>query len=511
MNKDFMSNLKATLNNEFNVSVTENGAVGYRTTGKNLLDLNFAVASLRNATAAEIQRKYAQAFYDDKITAVKWLFYAGDVRGGVGERRLFKICINWLADQEPEMAKAVMALIPEYTRWDNVFALLGTQLEKDVFELVTRQLTTDMKNYLANNSISLCAKWMPSINTSSKKTRRLAAKIVKRLNITEASYRKMLSALRKYLDVTEVKMSAKKWDAIDYQKVPSRANLIYNGAFLRNDEERRREYLGALEKGEVKINSAVLFPHDIANKYLRGCRSLHVYDAALEGMWKNLPDYVKENGSTLCVVDGSGSMEWGNIGNTNVTALTVANALGIYFAERCSGAFKDKIITFSSRPQFIDLSNCQSLKDKLSKALSASECSNTDIEKTFDLILTTAVKNNMSQNELPKNILVLSDMEFDSATCQGYGYRTRNQTLFDTISNKFSQAGYKMPRLVFWNLNSRTGTIPVKENDLGVALVSGFSPAIVKMVLSGKLDPYECLLEQLNAARYEAVEKALRK
>lgn len=193
------------------------------------------------------------------------------------------------------------------------------------------------------------------------------------------------------------------------------------------------------------------------------------------------------------------------------TALEVANALAIYFAERSSGEFKDKYITFSSRPQFVDFSNCNSLHDKLAVALQHNECNNTNVEAVFDLILSTAVNNHMSQNDMPKNILIISDMEFDSCAQSNAGWREKlNMRLFDAINKKYVDAGYKMPRLVFWNVNSRTGTIPVKENDLGVALVSGFSVNVVKMVMSGKLDPYECLLETLNTERYAPIEETLK-
>jgi hypothetical protein len=205
--------------------------------------------------------------------------------------------------------------------------------------------------------------------------------------------------------------------------------------------------------------------------------------------------------------------------NSGVTALEVANALAIYFAEHSSGQFKDKYITFSENPQFVDFSNCDTLHDKLQTALAHDEIENTNIEKVFDLILTTAINNHMTQEDLPKNILIISDMEFDScATCSatrkdrwGYSPRVRpDNRLFDVIAQKYAAAGYQIPRLVFWNVNSRTGTIPVKENDLGVALVSGFSVNVAKMVMSGKLDPFECLLETLNSERYAPVEAALR-
>jgi hypothetical protein len=357
-------------------------------------------------------------------------------------------------------------------------------------------------------SVSLLAKWMPSLNASSETTKKYASIICKKMGDTPRSYRKLLSKMRKYIDVVECKMSAKEWNAINYEAVPSRANLIYNNAFLRNDEERRREYLGKLEKGEVKINASTLFPHDIVHKYMSGggwYQSLKSYDATLEGLWKALPDTVKGAENTIVVADGSGSMTCNVGGNTSVTALDVANALAIYFSERASGEFKDKYITFSSRPQLVDFSNAKTLRDKIQIALRHDEVADTNIEATFDLILKTAVNNNMSQEDMPKNILIISDMEFNNAC-----YSRPNETLFENIAKKYAAYGYKLPRLVFWNVNSRTGTIPVKENDLGVALVSGFSVNIVNMVMSNKLDPYECLFDTLNTERYQAVEDAIK-
>lgn len=362
-----------------------------------------------------------------------------------------------------------------------------------------------------NMSISLLAKWLPSENASSNKTKQYAKIIRQGLGMSSKDYRKMLSKMRKYIDVVECKMSAKQWNEINYEAVPSRANLIYNGAFLRNDEERRREYLGKLEKGEVKINAGTLYPHDIAHKYMSGGSgwwsgySLKSYDATLEGLWKALPDTVKGAENTIVVADGSGSMTCNVGNNTGVTALDVANALAIYFAERSSGEFKDKYITFSHRPQLVDFSKAKSLRDKLQIALSHNEVADTNIEATFDLILRTAINNNMSQEDMPKNILIISDMEFNNAV-----YRRPDETLFTTIANKYAEHGYKLPRLVFWNVNSRTGTIPVKENELGVALVSGFSVNIVNMVMSNKLDPYECLLDVLNTERYQPIEDAVK-
>ena len=513
---EFMKAIANELNNE--TTLTENGAVAYRTTGKKLLDLNFSVASLRSASEQQIIDKFMDAYWENPVLAIKWLFYVRDVREGIGERRLFRVVLKKLATDKPEVAKAVLKFTSEYGRWDDIWCLLDTDLKKDIVDAIHQQLGEDHTNMFNKKPISLLSKWLPSENASSMETKRYATIIRKGLEMSSKGYRKMLSQMRKYIDVVECKMSAKQWNEINYETVPSRANLIYNGAFLRNDEERRREYLGKLEKGEVKINASTLFPHDIVHRYNVGRYGSSHLDATLEGLWKALPDTVKGNGNTIVVADGSGSMTCNVGGNTRVTALEVANALAVYFAERSSGEFKDKYITFSEKPQLVDFSNAKTLRDKLMIALRHSEVANTNIEAVFDLILSTAVNNKMSQDDLPKNILIVSDMEFDacattnSTTSNGwYSYHSRpTSTLFDTIAKKYAAYGYKIPRLVFWNVNSRTGAIPVKENDLGVALVSGFSVNIVNMVMSNKLDPYECLLDAINVERYQAIEDAVK-
>ncbi len=511
----FIQNIKNMLNTEYNTSVTENGAVGYRTSGKALLDLNFAVSSLRRASAEEIAERFVKAYYEEPVLAVKWLFFAGDVRQGLGERRLFKTILGWLAQSHTEIAGALMPLIPEYSRWDIVVSLLDTPLAEKAAKMIGMQLQEDCANMEKGASISLCAKWLPSENASSNDVRRRARILADSLGMTSRQYRKTLSACRKYLDVVEVKMSSNQWSAIDYAAVPSRANLVYNKAFLRNDEERRREFLGAVQRGEKEIHAGVLYPHDIVHSYVaRGNtwqRTLQPVDTALEELWKALPDYVQGAGNTLCVADGSGSM-MSTVGNSKVSCLDVANALAIYCSEHLTGQFKDCYITFSQRPQFVDLSKGKNLHDKIEIALAHNEVANTDIEAVFDLILRTAVKNRMPQRELPANLLILSDMEFDMATrkpVNGQWVRPDGK-LFNIIASRYAAQGYRLPRLVFWNICSRTNTVPVMENELGVALVSGFSPTVVKMVLSNETDAYKILVEQLSTPRYDAVEAAVR-
>lgn len=511
----FMDHLKKTLNEEFNISMTENGAAGYRTTGKKLLDLNFQVSSFRNKSEQEVTDRFLDVFYEDKLLAVKWLFYASDVREGLGERRLYRIGMRYLGENHPDIARAVLELIPVYSRWDNMFCLMDTSLCDDIVGIVEKQLEEDRKNMCEKQSVSLLAKWLPSANASSKETKRRAYIFIEKLHMTEKQYRKMLSELRAYLKVVEVSMSKKAWSEIDYAAVPSRANLIYNNAFLRNDEVRRRSYLEGLKKGETKINAGVLFPHDIVHRYrVPGWGGkLKAEDSTLEELWKALPDSGFDSQNTICVADGSGSMGT-RVGGTQISCLDVANALAIYFAERSSGQFRNTYITFSANPQLVDLSRAGSLREKLEIAYRHNEVANTNIEAVFELILKTAVNQKMRQEELPQNILILSDMEFDSCVeCNSTDARKSvkpTEQLFQVFAKEYKKYGYELPRLVFWNICSRTGTIPMRENNLGVVLVSGFSLNIMKMVLSNATDPLMCLLEQIQSERYDAVEQAVK-
>ena len=522
MSSKFENALKATMNDE--VSVTENGACGFATSGKKLLDINFAVSSLRSSSEAAVEKMFADAFYENPLLAVKWMFMLRDIRGnGMGERRSFRICFNWLAKTRPELVKKLIPLVGEYGRFDDLFCLFGTSLEGEVMDFIDIKWTDDVKAMNESKPVSLLAKWLPSINTSSEETVAKARKIASALNLSEKQYRKTLAKLRAYLKVIEVKMSAKQWDEIDYEAVPSKANIKYNAAFLRNDETRRRAFLGALEKGEAKINSSANFPCDIVHSYCKngsfGWRRSRVSkDPALEALWKALPDYTKglKTSSTIVVADGSGSMTT-NIGGSTCTALEVANSLAIYFAEKLEGVFTDKYITFSERPQYVDFTNADSLAEKLNIAFQHDECANTNVEAVFDLLLETAQRNNLTQDDIPANVLIVSDMEFDQGTSWSGGncywdnrYSAKRNALFESIKRKWQNAGYKLPRLVYWNVNSRTGTIPLQENEMGVALVSGFSPAIAQMVFSSKLDPFEVLKDAINAPRYDAVEAAVK-
>lgn len=499
-----ITDLKNELSNT--KQLTENGAVGYMTTGKELLDLNFKTSSLRNKSEDEIFKLFLKAFHEDKLLAIKWLFFMRDAREGMGERRSFRIILNGLGHQHPTIAKELISLVPEYGRWDDLYSLMDGDLTEYIVEFIYQQLQEDCGNYLNKKPISLLAKWLPKEST--KKYKKVYNILLKKFGMTPKKYRRIVSDLRKYLDVVEVKMSANEWNKVNYNTIPSKANLLYKDAFLRHDKERRNEYLNDLKNGNnnAKINAKVLMPHEIVHRYMDKYEwgDIDDFDESLEQLWKALPNYVNSEGFSMFVRDGSYSMTT-KIGNTNITCLDISTALAIYFSEHCKGEYKDNFITFSNRPKVIDLSNCSSLREKIEKCHAEDDCSNTDIYKVFKLILDTAVNNKYTQEQLPKNIVVVSDMEFDDATT------TRDhKTLFETIQAEYLLHGYDLPRLVFWNVCSRTGTIPLKTNKNGVCLVSGFNPTIMDMVLSGELDPYKCLVNKLNSSRYDAVEKAVK-
>lgn len=499
-----ITDLKNELSNT--KQLTENGAVGYMTTGKELLDLNFKTSSLRNKSEDEIFKLFLKAFHEDKLLAIKWLFFMRDAREGMGERRSFRIILNGLGHQHPTIAKELISLVPEYGRWDDLYSLMDGDLTEYVVDFIYQQLQEDCGNYLNKKPISLLAKWLPKEST--KKYKKVYNILLKKFGMTPKKYRRIVSDLRKYLDVVEVKMSANEWNKVNYNSVPSKANLLYKDAFLKHDEERRNEYLENLKNGNenTKINAKVLMPHEIVHNYMDKYEwgDIDDYDESLEQLWKALPNYVNSEGFSMFVRDGSYSMTT-KIGNTNITCLDISTALAIYFSEHCKGEYKDSFITFASKPKVIDLSNCSSLREKIKKCHAEDDCSNTDIYKVFKLILDTAVNNKYTQEQLPKNIVVVSDMEFDNVTTT-----SDYQTLFETIQAGYLLHGYDLPRLVFWNVCSRTGAIPLKTNKNGVCLVSGFNPTIMDMVLSGELDPYKCLVNKLNSSRYDAVEKAVK-
>ena len=521
-----INELKATLMNENNYQMTENGAVGYKSTGKVLTDLNFRVSSMRNRVTTDDMNLFIKAMDEDLEYAIKWLFFARDIRYGMGERDAFQTLYMKYAELYPAEARATLKLVAEFGRWKDVIDIINMD-SNDILggmELVKDTFYEDIQNCMLGKSISLLAKWMPSINASDK-ARRQAKRFAKYFELSYVSYRKMLSKLRAYLDVTEVKTCSNRWGEIDYNKVSSNANKRYLNAFKKHDGQRYLDHCAkALDSSiGVKMHASVLYPHEIWDKYSNLLKPTLMYnyyytndvrrvlekniteDISLEAMWKNLAD-MGDCGNTMVVVDGSGSML--SMAN-GVMPINVSRSLGVYFAERCKGEFHNILMEFSHRPKLIDLNDCETLKDKVVKMSKYDDCTNTDIEAVFMLILRTAIDAKMKQSDLPDRILIVSDMEFDNAINQTpclYGMKA----LFAELADRYAEYGYKLPKLVFWNVNSRTKTIPMTENELGVVLISGFSPNILSMVMSDQTDPWLALKDKLDSKRYICVSDTLK-
>ena len=518
--------MNALTNNE--KSYTANDGTAYRTSGSPLVDLNFSVPALRQAAidfygkskhnshfystdstmdAVEALRLFITSYEEDPLYTMKWLMYARHIKLGLGERDIFRMMLTKIGDLHPEMALQFIigTELWNYGRWDDVlrifFDTTSTILHDGLGELIANQFRRDIIGCGLGDSISLLAKWMPSNNTSSKEKRSEAAILQSLLHLSAREYRKTLSRLREYLAVVDRKASLNQWNDINYNHVPSKANLKYRNAFLKHDEERRKAYLTSLQKGDdaVKINANSMFLYDIVQAYVKAdsCwdSSLNPYDETLEQLW-NAQESPKDYDDILVIRDGSGSMGQQLSGNRSVTALSVADSIALYCAQHNKNeSFKNRFITFSNRPQIVDISMCQTLRDKLRRLQRFDDYSNTDIEATFDLILDTAVKNHLPQDELPSSCLIISDMQFDEATDHD-----DNTTVIESCRQKFEVLGYTMPRLIFWNVSVYAhNTIPVQMHPSGVILVSGFSKSIVDMVVSRELNPETALKAELDA------------
>ena len=514
-----VNELKANLEKENNYQLTENGAVGYKSTGSVLTDLNFRVSSMRaNGITRDDMNIFVQAMNENLEYAIKWLFFARDVRGGLGERNVFQQLYMKYAELYPNEAKATLKLIVEFGRWKDVIDIINMDPDNKLggMLLVFDTFHTDIQNCMEGKPISLLAKWMPSINASGK-ARKQAKRFAKEFGLPYESYRKMLSKLRAYLDVTEVKTCGNRWDEIDYNKVSSGANIRYTEAFKKHDGERYLEHcrkaLDVAANPDVKMHASVLYPHEIWEKYTKTSYYGYVEtldaDISLEALWKNLAD-LGDCGNTMVVVDGSGSMV-SKCAFSNVRPINISRSLGVYFAERCKGEFHNILMEFSRRPKLIDLNGCKTLRDKVVEMCKYNDCTNTDIEAVFMLILQTAVNAHMMQSDLPDRILIISDMEFDTATnYTNRLYLYSMKSLFDELADRFAKYGYKLPKLVFWNVNSRTNAIPMTENEMGVIMVSGYSPNIMSMIMSNQTDPWLALKEKLDDKRYDCISDTLK-
>lgn len=467
-------------------TLTENDALALDRTGSNLVDLFAVAGALRYREDQDIKRMFAKAMTEDRLLATRLAFYTRDVRGGLGERRTGRLMFEYLTEYFPEIFEKNAELISEYGRWDDLVYLMEKAPEV-IVPIIERQLNDDLKNMAEGKPISLLAKWLPSVNTSSAETVRKARLLAKCLKMSDKDYRKTLSALRKYLNVVEVNMSASDYARIVYSEVPSKAMNNYRNAFDRNDKERFEEYLEKVKSGEEKINASVLYPYDVVEKYLYGNEK---NNDVLEAQWKALPDYVEGDNKFLIMADVSGSM-WGRPMATSI-------GLAMYFAERNKGTFANRFMTFSAKPELVEIKG-STLSEKINFIKSSAWEMNTDLEAAFDLVLYTAIKHNTPQDELPDSIIIISDMEIDQCS-------EPDKLFCDQISERFAKAGYKMPKLVFWNVNSRQNTYHSTSDVKGVQLASGQSPSVFKSLVEGvDLTPYDFMLTVLDSPRYEAV------
>lgn len=472
---------------------TENGAAAYATTMSDCLDLFSTVGALRAAPEQEIADRFIRAWAENPDLAMKIAFFARDVRGGLGERRAFRVILKTLSGLAPASVVKNLANIPEYGRYDDLMPLLDTPCKGQMLVYIKEQLAADIAALsVEGETVSLLAKWLPSVNASSAGTVRAAKQVARSLGMSDADYRKTLSALRARIALLENCLRERDY-TFDYAKQPSKAMFKYRKAFLRNDGARYRAFLEQVRSGEAKLNTGTLYPYELVAPILSGTVS-EAERLTLDATWKALPDYAGD-GDALAVVDGSGSMYWSAV---QPVPATVALSLGLYFAQRNTGAFKGHFITFSRSPRLVEVKG-RDLYEQVKYAESFNECANTNVQAVFDLILRTAVRNRLKQDDLPATLYFISDMEFDS--CAEHA----DLNSFEYARRAFKARGYTLPRVVFWNVASRALQQPVVMNEQGVALVSGCTPRLFEMVLDGRLSPYAYMLEVLNAPRYRDI------
>ena len=500
-----MNTFMNQLTNDFNYKRTENGALAHRTTNSAVYDMFALGAAYRSRSDEDVILLFKNAFEENETLALKCLFYIRDCRGGQGERRFFRVCIKWLAENYPNGIRDLIQYLSEYGRYDDLFELFETELEKDVINLIKTQLTEDMASH--KNGISLIAKWLPSENASSVRTISRAKKIRNALGITSKDYRKMLSRLREKIKVLERLMSANRWDEIEFDKIPSKAGLIYKNAFARRDIIAKKYESFAKDK-TTTVNAKTLYPYEVVAKALAGFgwysrkSSLSEVDRAMVNKyWENLPDYL--NGadcSMMCVIDTSGSMT----GSDAAAPINVAISLGLYCAERMSGPFANNYISFASRPQLIKTEGIDFV-DKVQRIYRTNLIDNTNLEAVFDLLLNTAKRENVKESDIPKTIVVISDMEIDAGTSSWSGNRWTEgsaATEMEKIRKKWAAYGLRLPKLVYWNVDARHDTI--LDAGPNVSFVSGMSPVIFKQVLTGKTG-WDLMIETICADRYEVI------
>lgn len=490
------------LKQEANETVTENGAATHITTESDCLDLFATIGALRRESDSEIEARFIRAFTENRDIAMKLLFFARDIRGGLGERRVFKVILNWLAKNEPSTVRKNLTYVAEYGRYDDLLCLMDTPCEKDMLDVIKVQFEADNAALNNGGEVSLLAKWMPSVNASSPETVLYAKKIARHFGMNDADYRKALVSLRAHIRIIENNLREKDY-SFDYSKQPSKAMYKYRKAFMRNDAERYNDFIGKVSSGEVRLHADTLAPYELVEPYINDTytassrsfmRQISEQEKnLLNATWASLPDFGSEE-NAIAVIDTSGSMYW----DAKPMPAAVALSLGLYFAEHNTGLYKNHFIEFSARPQLIEIKG-DTFADRLRYVASFNEVANTNLEAVFDLILNSAVKNNVSASELPAKLIIISDMEFDRCVSNACS------TNFKNAKAKFEAHGYNLPDIVFWNVASRNRQQPITKNERGVALVSGCTPRLFEMVASGTVNPYAFMLEVVESERYAKI------
>ena len=483
-----MNALVASLENSSTsaVAYTANGARTLPTSGAKCVDLFAALGSIQNE--AQAVQMFAQAYAEDKKIATAVALWGRDVRGGAGRRAAFRAILKHLEVVDFEVFTRVLARVPELGRWDDVLSAQTEAGRAIAYGMVARALIAEDR---------LCAKWMPRKASQSDDT---AARLREFLGLTPKQYRKVLVKLT---DVVESKMCARHWSEISYDKLPSVAAARYARAFKKRDQARYEEYLQSLVKDPTKkINVGALYPHDLVRTACYGGQDTYATAA-----WKQLPNFIAEGISILPLVDTSSSMTCPASGQ--LTCMDAAISLGLYLSERNTGPFKNRAINFNDRSEWIIDDPTQSLSARYYKMRQANWGGSTNLQSAFELILGAAVKGKVPQADMPQYLLILSDMEFNSAC--NYGSRSylydrggaAKSENFAAIDAKYRAAGYERPQIIFWNLNARAGNSPVSMLEGNTSMVSGFSPAVMKSVLGQKtVTPLDSMLDTVLTPRY---------
>lgn len=461
-----------------NRTTTENGGATNASSLNPCLDF-FALGASKRQDPVSAGVLFSKAYATDKTTALRTMFYIRDVREGQGERDIFRECLMQLSCVDKDTANKMLKFIPEYGRWDDLLINYCGADNEEAVRIVKEQLLKDAKT----DAPSLLGKWMPSENASSTLTKAQAIAWAKALNLKPAQYRKMLSKLRAKIDILERKMSDKKWMDIKYENVPSQAFRKHTKAFDRNDHERYQEFIGAVNKGEKKVNTSTVTTAEVIQNVKKGDNN------SANAIWKSLDNFVPEDLNAIVVADVSGSM-YGR-------PMEISTSLALYFAERNKGYFANKFLTFSERPRLVEVLG-ETLTQKLRNIETADWGMNTNIERTFDALLAAAVASGDTEN-VPRVIYIISDMEFDHCATGA------DETAFENAKRKWKEAGLELPTVVFWNVDARSNNVAATKFDRNVTLISGSNQNAFRFAMEGKT-PEQLMHEVIDSDRYKCIE-----